>query len=236
MSFIIVAMTHPKLPLLDSSLYPFVWQDSDMQGVVDSPQQILYMIAMGNQPLSTQVYQEQLYANETYQQWINFTVFGRYVQRSFAAFYRQSEDSFNSNMPDLLRHELMRHAQYLPMTQTLFFGGELPRTARQEKLFSTTLNPFTAWQQAQDNPALLPSRQRCVFINLLQIASHKVLGFAVRHNKRTSERLQSEVMILNFSDLRLISEQSLCQARETSTDSDQFMPSMPVFLRRYEIR
>ncbi|WP_227428790.1 hypothetical protein [Psychrobacter sp. I-STPA6b] len=228
-------MNHPSLPLLDGCLYPIQWQGHQ----ICEPQQLLHALPCYlQQDLSTykQAFCEILLQNDTYQEWINFTVFGRYVQRSFAAFYRQSEDNFNADMPDLLRHELMRHAQYLPMTQTLFFGGELPRTARQEKLFSSTLNPFTAWQQAQDNPALLPSRQRCVFINLLQIASHKVLGFAVRHNKRTSERLQSEVMILNFSDLRLVSEQSLYQVDEKGIDSDQLSPSMPVFLRRYEIR
>ena len=222
-----VAMTHPVLPLLDSSLYPFVWQE----GRVDNPQQMLQIITMGKHP-SAQAYHQHLYANDIYQQWINFTVFGRYVQRSFAAFYRQSEDSFNSDMPELLRHELMRHAQYLPMTQTLFFGGELPRTVRQEKLFSTTLNPFTAWQQAQANPALLPSRERCVFINLLQVMGSQVLGFAVRHNKRTSERLQSEVMVLNFRELRLISEEPM----DLDSGVKPTLHALPVYLRHYQIK
>ena len=229
-------MTHPTLPLLDSSLYPFEWQDGVVQGVIQSPLQILYMICEGNQTPSINAYHEQLFANDIYQQWINFTVFGRYVQRSFAAFYRQSEDNFNTDMPDLLRHELMRHAQYLPMTQTLFFAGELPRTARQEKLFSTTLNPLTAWQQAQACPVLLASRQTCLIINLLQIASHQVLGFAVRHNKRTSERLQSEVMILDFRDLRLISEKCLSNTNVECTDSVNASPSVPIYLRHYEIK
>ena len=225
-------MTHPILPLLDSSLYPFVWQE----GSADSPQQLLSMIGDGSQVPSIQDYYQHLYANSIYQEWINFTVFGRYIQRSFAAFYRQSEDSFNTDMPDLLRHELMRHAQYLPMTQTLFFAGELPRTARQEKLFSTTLNPLTAWQQAQASPVLLASRQTCLIINLLQIASQQVLGFAVRHNKRTSERLQSEVVILDFRDLRLISEKCLSHTNAERTDSVNASPSVPIYLRHYEIK
>lgn len=229
-------MTHPTLPLLDSSLYPFEWQDGVIQSVIQSPQQILYMIAEGRPTPNIQTYHQHLYANDIYQQWINFTVFGRYVQRSFAAFYRQSEDSFNTDMPDLLRHELMRHAQYLPKTQTLFFGAELPRTARQEKLFSTTLNPLTAWQQAQKNPVLLASRQPCLMINCLQIASQKVLGFAVRHNKRTSERLQSEVMILDFTELRLLSEKCLNHGTQAGTDGDDLSPSVPIYLRHYEIK
>ena len=222
-------MSHPVLPLLDESLYPFVWQN----GQADSPQQMLSMIA-GYQAdkvhPSAQAYHQHLYANDIYQDWINFTVFGRYIQRSFAAFYRQSEDNFNAQMPDILRHELMRHAQYLPVSQTLFFGGELPKTARQEKLFSTTLNPFTAWQQAQENPALLPSRQRCVFINLLQVMGTQVLGFAVRHNKRTSERFKSEVMVLHFRELRLVAEECISLELNLKTQT------LPVYLRHYEIK
>ena len=225
-------MKHSTLSALDSSIYPIVWE----QQTFSDAHSLLMALITGGITLEAKDFAHWLLSNDIYQQWINFTVFGRYVQRSFAAFYRQSEDSFNTDMPDLLRHELMRHAQYLPMTQTLFFAGELPRTARQEKLFSTTLNPLTAWQQAQASPVLLASRQTCLIINLLQIASHQVLGFAVRHNKRTSERLQSEVMILDFRDLRLISEKCLSNTNVERTDSVNASPSVPIYLRHYEIK
>lgn len=48
-----------------------------------------------------------------------------------------------------------------------------------------------------------------LIINQITITGKQVLGFAIRHNKRTSERLRNEVLILDFQDLRLVNEQAI---------------------------
>ncbi|WP_261871133.1 hypothetical protein [Psychrobacter sp. JCM 18901] len=48
-----------------------------------------------------------------------------------------------------------------------------------------------------------------LIINQITITDKQVLGFAIRHNKRTSERLRNEVLILDFQDLRLVNEQAI---------------------------
>ncbi len=53
-----------------------------------------------------------------------------------------------------------------------------------------------------------------------------MLGFPIRHNKRTSERTRNEVLILDFNDLRLVDEQSI---ERSNTDSS-------LLLRFYELR
>jgi len=138
-------MSKPTLPELDSSLYPQVWE----QQVVNDPQALLIAMLKGRITPDPQAFTKQILANDVYQDWINFTVFGRYIQRSFAAFYQQSEDSFNMDIPALFRHELMRHAQYLPLDQILFVAGNISKNARREKLLTTTLNPATAVMSAR---------------------------------------------------------------------------------------
>lgn len=237
------ASTRPILPSIDESLYPLRWSAEDKAeagAVFESPQALLTALLADDQLLDQQDFWQILHANKVYQEWVNFTVFGRYVQRSFAAFYRQSEDNFNSGMPELLRHELMRHAQYLPESQTLFFGGKLPLQARQDKLFNTTLNPCTAIAHAT-KPNHSPTNNQAiinqvfvnqVFVNQVIVKSPRVTAFAVRHNKRTSERLRSEVMVLDFADLRLVNEQQIAAPNlALSQNKDQ-----AVVLRNYELR
>lgn len=231
------------LPSLDDSLYPLDWQWPNREQVdinkatigqleiepavtFHSPQQLLHaLVAEASTGLVDSIAQQQfchhLYTNDVYQQWVNFTVFGRYIQRSFAAFYQQSEDSFNADMPEILRHELMRHAQYLPLEQTLFFAGKLSLKVRQDKLLMTTLNPFTALIEAQK---MASSTQVPLIVNSVISKSAQVTAFAVRHHTRTRERLRSEVMILDFTDLRLVEEQELGQG------------SKPILLRHYQLR
>ncbi|WP_131669300.1 hypothetical protein [Psychrobacter pygoscelis] len=232
------ASTRPILPSIDESLYPLRWPAEDKAdgGVVfESPQALLTAILAGEQLLNQQDFWQILHANKVYQEWVNFTVFGRYVQRSFAAFYRQSEDNFNSGMPELLRHELMRHAQYLPESQTLFFGGKLPLEARQDKLFNTTLNPCTALACA-NKPSHSPTKHQAiinqVFVNQVTVKSPRVTAFAVRHSKRTSERLRSEVMVLDFADLRLVNEQEIVASNSALSHIEDRL----IVLRNYELR
>lgn len=232
------ASTRLILPSIDESLYPLRWPAEDKAdgGIVfESPQALLTAILAGEQLLNQQDFWQILYANKVYQEWVNFTVFGRYVQRSFAAFYRQSEDNFNSGMPELLRHELMRHAQHLPESQTLFFGGKLPLQARQDKLFNTTLNPCTALACAS-KPSHLPTKHQAiinqVFVNQVTVKSPRVTAFAVRHSKRTSERLRSEVMVLDFADLRLVNEQEIAASNSALSHIEDRL----IILRNYELR
>ena len=150
----------PALSNLDTVLYPLQWQQQSF----NSAQQILIHL-IENFAVTEKVpdstfyiaanlisYQKQfsqlLLEQPVYQDWINFTVFGRYIQRSFSAFYQQTEDVFNADMPEILKHELMRHTQRLPKGQVLLTGGKLPMSVRSEKLLTTTLNPFKAIEQA----------------------------------------------------------------------------------------
>ena len=136
-------MSRSTLPLLDSSLYPQVWQ----QQIFTSPKALL--LSMLSATLSRKVtidasaFTKQLLADDVYQEWINTTVFGRYLHRNFTAFYQQTEDSFNTDMPALFRQELVRHAQYLPLGQVLFFAGDMSKSVRQTKMLTTTVNPAT---------------------------------------------------------------------------------------------
>lgn len=224
----------PTLPSLEDSLYPLVWsyaidtahEDFNFNSSADL---LLAIICTKRVPTQQEFY-ELLYANDIYQQWVNFTVFGRYIQRSFAAFHSQSEDSFNKDMPDILRHELMRHSQYLPLGQGLFFGGKLPLPVRQDKLLTTTLNSWTALIQAQ--PSAKAANNTAFIVNIVTIKGKEVLAFAVCHNKRTSERLRSEVMVLDFKDLRLVNEREITPANPNFLDIN----NSQVVLRDYELR
>ena len=226
-------MSRSTLPLLDSSLYPQVWQ----QQTFTSPQALL--LSMLSATLSREVtidasaFTKQLLANDVYQEWINTTVFGRYLHRNFTAFYQQTEDSFNTDMPALFRQELVRYAQYLPLGQVLFFAGDMSKSVRQAKMLTTTVNPATTiinTQKMSHNLAqnLTVNTSRLI-INQITITGKQVLGFAIRHNKRTSERLRNEVLILDFQDLRLVNEQAIEDIKKSNIDDS-------ILLRSYEMR
>ena len=222
-------MSRSTLPLLDSSLYPQVWQ----QQTFASPQALL--LSMLPATLSRDVtidasaFTKQLLADDVYQEWINTTVFGRYLHRNFTAFYQQTEDSFNTDMPALFRQELVRHAQYLPLGQVLFFAGDMLKNVRQTKTLTTTVNPATAIINAQNLAQKLTVNTSRLIINQITITGKQVLGFAIRHNKRTSERLRNEVLILDFQDLRLVNEQAIEDIKKSNIDDS-------ILLRSYEIR
>ena len=217
-------MSIATLSCLDSSLYPQVWE----QQTFESPQALLIALLTNRINLEPIAFTKQLQNNEDYQEWINTSVFGRYIQRSFAAIYHQSEDSFNMDIPVLFRRELMRHGQHLPLNQMLFVAGDMPKKARLDKLFTTTLNPATVILGARK----LTSSQ--MIINQIRVTSKQVLGFPIRHNKRTSERTRNEVLILGFDDLRLVGEQSISDRFEKSSDGSN--TGSPILLRSYDLR
>lgn len=235
----------PSLPSLDSQLYPITWPAiilTQQPLVFASGHALLLAMIQGEAVIDPQGFWRLLQDNEVYQEWINFIVFGRYVQRSFAAFYRQSEDHFNTGMPELLRHELLRYAQYLPREQTLFFAGKLPPQVRQDKLLTLTLNPCTLLTDAI--AANKAAKSKTLTINQVRITSDKVTAFAVRHNKRTSERLRCEVMVLDFTDLRLVNEQEIV-ANTYPSDNKTMLNNkttlddllrQSIILRYYELR
>lgn len=195
-------MSKLTLPLLDSSLYPHVWQ----QQTFTNPQTLIKAMLTADTTPDAYAFTQQLLANNTYQEWVNSTVFGRYLHRNFTAFHQQTEDSFNTDMPTLFRQELMRHAQYLPLEQTVFFAGDLPKSIRQTKVLVTTVNPATAIINAQKITENKKVYHSATIVNHVTIVGKQVLGFPIRHNKRTSERLRNEVLILGFQDLRLVNE------------------------------
>ena len=213
------------LPSLDSSLYPQIWQ----QQTLLNPQALLMAMLTADITLEANAFTRQLLANDTYQEWINSSVFGRYLHRNFTAFYQQTEDSFNSDMPSLFRQELMRHAQYLPLEQVLFFAGDLPKSVRQTKVLSTTVNPATVIINAQKLSAKATMNNPTMIINQIVIMGKQVLGFPIRHNKRTSERLRNEVLILDFQDLRLVNEENVSSKKRSNIKES-------ILLRSYELR
>ena len=228
-------MGKSMLPLLDSSLYPQIWQ----QKKFTNPQALLLAMLTADITADADAFTKQLLKNDTYQDWINSSIFGRYLQRNFAAFYRQTEDSFNVDMPALFRRELMRHAQFLPLEQILFVAGNIPKNARQEKLLTTTLNPATAVINAQNLSQKMTVNKQQIVLNQIKVASRQVVGFALRHNKRTSERTRNEVLILDFKDLRLVDEKTVeKEILETSRvgASIGINTDTAALLRYYELR
>ncbi|WP_296236510.1 hypothetical protein [Psychrobacter sp. UBA5136] len=213
------------LPLLDSHLYPQVWQ----QQTFTTPQALLMAMLMAEDTPDADAFTQQLLANDVYQDWINSTVFGRYLHRNFTAFYRQTEDSFNTDMPALFRRELMRHAQYLPLEQVLFFAGAMPKSVRQTKLLTTTVNPATAVMNAQKINEKTALSHATVIINQIIVSGREVLGFPIRHNKRTSERTRNEVLILDFRELRLVDEDNVIVKKRSNIEAT-------ILLRSYELR
>ena len=218
-------MNKSMLPLLDSSLYPQVWQ----QQKFTNPQALLLAMLTADITADADAFTKQLLKNDTYQDWINSSIFGRYLQRNFTAFSQQTEDSFNADMPLLFRQELMRHAQYLPLEQVLFFAGDMPKGVRQIKVLSTTVNPSTAIINAQKLSAKATINNPTMIINQIVIKGKQVLGFPIRHNKRTSERLRNEVSILDFQDLRLVNEESINTKKRSNIEES-------ILLRSYELR
>ena len=218
-------MNKLTLPLLDSSLYPQFWQ----QQTFTNPQALLMAMLTADITPDADVFTRQLLANDTYQEWINSSVFGRYLQRNFTAFFQQTEDSFNADMPLLFRQELMRHAQYLPLEQVLFFAGDLPKSVRQTKVLSTTVNPATVIINAQKLSAKATMNNPTMIVNQIVIRGKQVLGFPIRHNKRTSERLRNEVLILDFQELRLVNEMNIKGKKRSNIEES-------ILLRSYELR
>ena len=218
-------MNKLTLPLLDSSLYP----QSLQQQTFTNPQALLMAMLTADITPDANFFTRQLLANNTYQDWINSSVFGRYLQRNFTAFSQQTEDSFNSDMPLLFRQELMRHAQYLPLGQVLFFAGDLPKSVRQTKVLSTMVNPATVIINAQKLSAKAIMNNPTMIINQIVIRGKQVLGFPIRHNKRTSERLRNEVLILDFQDLRLVNEMNIRGKKRSNIKES-------ILLRSYELR
>ena len=217
-------MSKLTLPLLDSSLYPQSWQQ---QTFTNPPALLLAMLMTEDMP-DAEAFTKQLLDNEVYQDWINSSVFGRYLHRNFTAFYRQTEDSFNTDMPALFRRELMRHAQYLPLEQVLFFAGDLAKSVRQTKVLITTLNPATVIINAQQLSAKPTINNPIMIINQVVIRGKQVLGFPIRHNKRTSERTRNEVLILDFQELRLVNEENVMAKKRSNIEAS-------ILLRSYEL-
>ena len=218
-------MNKSMLALLDSSLYPQVWE----QQTFSDAHSVLIAMLTGNIAPDAKAFSKQLLANDVYQQWIHFTVFGGYLQRNFIAFYRQTEDSFNTDMPALFHRELIRHAQYLPLAQTLFLAGEMPKSARSDKLLTMTVNSATAvinMQQAHKKSVINHSE---AVINQITVVGSQVVGFPIRHNKRTSERTRNEVLILDFQELRLVNEENISSKKRSNIDET-------ILLRSYELR
>lgn len=213
------------LALLDSSLYPQSWQ----QQIFTNPRALLLAMLMTENMPDAEAFTKQLLANGVYQDWINSSVFGRYLHRNFTAFYRQTEDSFNTDMPALFRRELMRHAQCLPIEQVLLFAGDLAKSVRQTRVLITTLNPATAIIDAQQLSAKSTMNNPTMIINQIVIKGKQVLGFPIRHNKRTSERTRNEVLILGFQELRLINEENVIAKKRSNIEAT-------ILLRSYELR
>ncbi|MGO1490598.1 MAG: hypothetical protein ACTHWG_05285 [Psychrobacter sp.] len=216
-------MSKSTLALLDSSLYPQSWQQQSFS----SPQAFFRGLLAGDIPPDADAFTKQLLVNDIYKDWIYSSVFGRYLHRNFTAFYRQTEDSFNTDMPDIFRRELTRHAQYLPVEQVLFFAGDIPKNVRQTKLFTTTVNPATAMINAQCIKVKRNASQTVV--NQINITGKHALGFPIRHNKRTSERLRNEVLILDFQNLRLVNELKIGDIKKSNIEDS-------ILLRCYELR
>ena len=218
-------MNKSMLSLLDSSLYPQIWQ----QQTFTNPQALLLAMLTADITADADAFTKQLLKNDTYQDWINSSVFGRYLQRNFTAFSQQTEDSFNADMPLLFRQELMRHAQYLPVEQVLFFAGDMPKSVRQIKVLSTTVNPATDIINAQKVSEKDTINNPTMIINQIVIRGKQVLGFPIRHNKRTSERLRNEVLVLDFQELRLVNEMNIKGKKRSNIDET-------ILLRSYELR
>jgi hypothetical protein len=105
----------------------------------------------------------------------------------------------------------------------------MPKSVRQIKVLSTTVNPATAIINAQKLSTKSSINNTTTIINQIVIRGKQVLGFPIRHNKRTSERLRNEVLILDFQDLRLVNEESISTKKRSNIEES-------ILLRSYELR
>lgn len=262
--------SHSNFPHLDDSVYPLHWQNSVFD---DAHAFICWLLChwlsadgvpfqkvndkkinnkkVNDKNMAANIEQQQfsklLLNDDVYQAWIHYSFFGRYIQRSFKAFYDtqhgfegDKNNQFTAEMPVILHQELLRHARCLPIGQTLFVANPLPKHTRNDKVLLTTVNPvtavlqaltasaFTSTNQPYSNQASETSQhqhQRFRVINHIKITSSKVLAFAVKHNKRTRERYLNQVMVVDFTKLTLVKEtdvnQLMAQAASTQVTSTQ---------------
>lgn len=189
---------------LDEQLYPI-----ELSGQCFANAKTLLLAILKNDlSISANEFAKHLAKQSVYQIWINFTVYGRYVERSFQAFYQQEKDDFNMEMSGLLLQELKRHTRCLPKNQVLFASGfsqkQLDRLAGEHRLLKVTVNPAFAVAQADGNTSTTVK-----VINMFCVASTGVLAVAIKPRQLTNQRHRNELLIVDFKQLRLQQEQRL---------------------------
>lgn len=193
---------HATFAHLDNELYPLTL--SSGQNFVNA-ESVLMALLHGYLSISASEFAQQLTNQSAYQNWINFTVYGRYIEHSFQAFYQQDIDDFNSDMASLLLQELKRHGRQLPKGQVLFGSGfsqgQLSNAVRHDKLLNVTVNPAFVFEQLQVS-AHLPK-----IINIFHIHGHDVLAFAIKPKR--FQKYRNELLILDFQRLWLYKEQRI---------------------------
>lgn len=198
---------------LDSELYPIT-----LAGQVYKDGEAVLSALLNKQTpnkqlnLSAHQFSQLLSQTDAYQQWVNFTVYGRYLERSFQAFYQQQTDDFNWGMATLLLQELKRHSRHLPKGQQLFGSGfsqgQLDGIVRQQKLLSVTVNPAFVFMQAQQ----CHSRSTPCVINIFDVHGDAVSAVAIKPRQLANQRYRNELFIVDFTQLRLTKEQRLTTA------------------------
>lgn len=198
---------------LDEQLYPI-----ELSGqCFANAKTLLLAILQNDLSISANEFAKHLAKQSVYQSWINFTVYGRYVERSFQAFYQQEKDDFNMEMSGLLLQELKRHTRCLPKNQVLFASGfsqkqlsqkkfgqkQLDRLAGEHRLLNVTVNPAFAVAQADGDTSTVK------VINMFCVASTGVLAVAIKPRQLTNQRHRNELLIVDFKQLRLQQEQRL---------------------------
>jgi hypothetical protein len=108
-------------------------------------------------------------------------------------------------------------------------AGNMPKSARLDKLLTVTVNPATAVINAQHAHQKSVMNHLEVVINQITVVGRQVVGFPIRHNKRTSERTRNEVLILDFQELRLVNEENVISKKRSNIDET-------MLLRYYELR
>lgn len=199
---------------LDEQLYPI-----ELSGqCFANAKTLLLAILQNDLSISANEFAKHLAKQSVYQSWINFTVYGRYVERSFQAFYQQDKDDFNMEMSGLLLQELKRHTRCLPKNQVLFASGfsqkqlsqrqlgqkQLDRLAGEHRLLNVTVNPAFAVAQADGDTSTTVK-----VINMFCVASTGVLAVAIKPRQLTNQRHRNELLIVDFKQLRLQQEQRL---------------------------
>lgn len=189
---------------LDEQLYPI-----ELSGQCFANAKTLLLAILKNDlSISANEFAKHLAKQSVYQSWINFTVYGRYVERSFQAFYQQEKDDFNMEMSGLLLQELKHHTRCLPKNQVLFASGfsqkQLDRLAGEHRLLNVTVNPAFAVAQADGDTSTTVK-----VINMFCVASTGVLAVAIKPRQLTNQRHRNELLIVDFKQLRLQQEQRL---------------------------